>query len=261
MNAAVPAYRKIAEDIRRRIVSGELPPGSLLPTQQELATTYGVARMTARQAVSSLENEGLVTSQQGRGAIVRSRQTMVYRPQAEYAPRISAEMDRFMSALASEGRTPSQTIDVAIVSASQIVADRFGIDVGSRVVARQRVRSIDGEPFNINDTFYPYDLAASTAIMDPKDIPRGSNFVLADLGYKEVRAIDEIYVRMPEPEEVRRLRLGPGTPVAVHYVTGYTAKGEPVRCDMFVLPGDRHVILYERVHPKEGVDGVPSDEP
>jgi GntR family transcriptional regulator len=81
------------------------------------------------------------------------------------APRISAEMDRFMSALASEGRTPSRTIDVGIVPASQIVADRFGIDVGSRVVARQRIRSIDGEPFNINDTFYPYDLAASTEIM------------------------------------------------------------------------------------------------
>ena len=174
---------------------------------------------------------------------------MIYRPQAEYAPRISAEMDRFMSALAQEGRQPSQSIDVAIVPAPKIVAERFGIDPGTTVVARQRVRSIDGEPFNINDTFYPYDLAANTEIMNPRDIPRGSNFVLADKGYKEVRAIDEFYVRMPEPDEARRLRLGPGTPVAVHYVTGYTSKGEPIRCDMFVLPGDRHVILYERVHP------------
>lgn len=251
MSAAVPAYRKIADDLRSRIASGELPSGSLLPTQQELTTTYGVARMTVRQAISALENEGLVMSQQGKGAVVRSRQTMVYRPQAEFAPRISAEMDRFMSALARDGRTPSQSIDVAIVSASTIVAERLGVDAGARVVARQRVRSIDGEPFNINDTFYPYDLAIDTEIMDPKDIPKGSNFVLADKGYSEVRAIDEIYVRMPKPDEVRRLQLGPGTPVAVHYVTGYTSKGEPTRCDMFVLPGDRHVILYERVHPEE----------
>jgi GntR family transcriptional regulator len=256
MNAAVPAYRKIADDLRRRITSGELSPGSLLPTQQELATTYGVARMTARQALSSLENEGLITSQQGRGTMVRGRQTMVYRPQAEFAPRTSAEMDRFMSALASEGRAPSQTIDVAIVPAPQIIAERLGIAPGSKVVVRQRVRSIDGEPFNINDTFYPYELASTTEIMDPEDIPRGSNFVLADRGYKEVRAIDEIYIRMPEPEEVRRLQLRPGTPVGVHYATGFTAKGEPIRCDMFVLPGDRHVILLERVHP----DGRDNDE-
>ena len=122
MNAAVPAYRKIAEDIRRRIAAGELPPGSLLPTQQELQDRYGVARMTARQAISALENEGLVTSQQGKGAVVRSRQTMIYRPQAEYAPRISAEMDRFMSALSQDGRQPAQSIDVAIVPAPKIVA-------------------------------------------------------------------------------------------------------------------------------------------
>jgi DNA-binding GntR family transcriptional regulator len=260
MSAAVPAYRKIAEDIRSRIVSGELPPGSLLPTQQELQDKYGVARMTARNAISALENEGLVVSQQGRGATVRSRQTMIYRPQSEYAPRTSAEMDRFMSALSRDGRKPAQSIDVAIVAAPQIVADRLGVEQGERVVARQRVRSIDGEPFNINDTFYPYELAASTEIMDPRDIPRGSNFVLAGKGFAEVRAIDEFYVRMPTPEEMRRLRLGPGTPVAVHYATGYTDKGEPVRCDMFVLPGDRHVILYERVHPAESTEAHPTGE-
>jgi GntR family transcriptional regulator len=36
--------------------------------------------------------------------------------------------------------------------------------------------------------------------------------------------------------------------VAVHLVTGYTAEDRPVRCDVFVLPGDRNVIVYERVH-------------
>jgi GntR family transcriptional regulator len=72
--------------------------------------------------------------------------------------------------------------------------------------------------------------------------------VLADHGYPEQRAIDEIYIRMPNPEEIHRLQLASGTPVAVHLVTGYTAEDRPVRCDVFVLPGDRHVIVYERVH-------------
>ncbi len=250
----MPAYRKIAEDIRARIKSGELAPGAQLPTQQELQEQYGVARMTARQAVAELVNEGLVTSQQGKGVIVRSRQHMIYRPQSEHEPRISQAMDRFTATLTNEGRQPSQSIDVAVVSAPVLVAQRLNIEPGSRVVVRKRVRSLDGEPFNINDTYYPYDLALSTEIMDPVDIPRGSNNVLEDQGYREVRAIDEFYVRMPEPEEIRRLQLRPGTPVACHLVTGYTATDQPVRCDVFVLPGDRHVILYERVHPSESVD-------
>lgn len=250
----MPAYRRIAEDIRARITSGELPPGALLPTQQELQAQYGVARMTARQAVAELINEGLVTSQQGKGVTVRDQQHMIYRPQAEFEPRISQTMDRFVAVLTKEGRKPSQTIDVAIESAPPLVAERLRLQPGSRVAVRKRVRSLDGEPFNINDTYYAYDLVANTEIMDPADIPRGSNNVLADFGYREVRAIDEFYVRMPHPEEVRRLRLTAGTPVAAHYVTGYTADDKPTRCDVFVLPGDRHVIVYERVHPSDAED-------
>lgn len=255
MSTDGPAYRRIANDLRERITAGELAPGDLLPTQQELQDRYGVARMTARQAINALVNEGLVTSQQGKGVIVRNRTNMIYRPQAEFEPRISDTMDRFMSAFSKDGREPSQSIDVAIVSAPPIVAQRLGCEAGAPVAVRKRVRYLDGEPFNINDTYYPFELARDTEIMNPADIPRGSNNVLGDKGYHEVRAVDEIYVRMPTPEEVHRLRLSPGTPVAEHFVTGYTDKDEPIRCDVFILPGDRHVILFERSHPPSG-DGT-----
>jgi DNA-binding GntR family transcriptional regulator len=159
-------------------------------------------------------------------------------------------MDRFMSFLSKDGRKPSQTIEIAVEEANEFVAKRFGVDIGTSVVARKRVRSIDGEPFNINDTYYLHDLVKDTPIMSPADIPRGSNRLVEDMIGDEVRAIDEFYVRMPTPKEAQRLGLNQGTPVAVHYVTGYTAEDRVVRVDVFVLPGDRHVILYERIHPK-----------
>ncbi len=252
MSTDTPAYRKIADDLRVRITAGEFAPGQLLPTQQELAERYQVARMTARQALAELVNEGLVTSQQGKGVTVRDRRHMVYRPQREYEPRTSQEMDRFMSTLTQDGRQPAQSIDIAIVGAPPLIAERLRVDPGAKVVVRKRVRSLDGEFFNINDTYYTYELAINTEIMNPTDIPRGSNFVLEDHGYHEIRAIDEFYIRMPNPEEIQRLHLRPGTPVAHHIATGYTDKDEPTRCDVFVLPGDRHVILYERVRPDEG---------
>lgn len=259
MSSGQALYRQIADDLRARIESGELPPGATLPTQQELAAQYGVARMTARQAITALVNEGLVASQQGKGVTVRARRYMLYRPQAEHEPRISQELDRFMSTFSRDGRSPTQTIEVAVDSAPRLVAQRLGIEEGSPVAVRKRVRSLDGEPFNINDTYYPFELAQGTEIMNPADVPRGSNNVLADFGYREVRAVDEFYIRMPEPDEVYRLRLTPGTPVAAHYVTGYTAKDEPIRCDVFILPGDRHVILYERIHPT-GSEADTADE-
>jgi hypothetical protein len=59
------------------------------------------------------------------------------------------------------------------------------------------------------------DVARDIEIMNPADIPGGSNNVLRRKGYAEARAIDELFVRLPEQEEVRRLRLRPGTPVTI----------------------------------------------
>ena len=121
-------------------------------------------------------------------------------------------------------------------------------------MARKRVRFIDGEPFNINDTYYALELAKDTAIMSPVDIPEGSNSLIRQLVGPEVRAVDEFYIRMPTPEEAQRLRLSTGTPIAAHYCTGYTVDEKVVRVEYFVLPGDRHVIVYERMHPRNADD-------
>jgi DNA-binding GntR family transcriptional regulator len=240
---------RMAADLREQIRSGKLKPKDALPSEAQLGDQYGVSRVTVRRALERLQQEGLIAAQSGRGRIVREQRPMVYRPQQENEPRISSSMDRFMSFLANEGRRPSQTIEVSVEEASDLVAKRFGVKAGTPVVARKRIRSIDGEPFNINDTYYLHEVVKDTPVMSPADIPRGSNRVVEDIIGDEVRAIDEFYIRMPTPEEVQRLGLNQGTPVAVHYVTGYTAEDKVVRVDVFVLPGDRHVILYERVHP------------
>lgn len=117
-------------------------------------------------------------------------------------------------------------------------------------VVRRRVRSLDGEPYYINDTYFPLELVDGSEIMSPADIARGANRVLAELGHEQVRALDELYVRMPTPDEVYRLKLGPGTPVAVYIITGITEQAGPVRVAINILPGDRHVIAWERHRPE-----------
>jgi DNA-binding GntR family transcriptional regulator len=245
-------YRRIADDLRRRIVSGELSAGQQLPTQMELVERYGVARMTVRQAIRELVNEGLVVSRRPQGLFVRDGQPMIYRPQAEFRPRpASPEMDQYMTELHAEGRTPAQTIDVALVQAPPVVARRLQVSEDTTVVVRRRVRFIDGLPHNINDSYFPRNLVDGSEIMSPVDITRGANKVLAELGAEQVRALDEITVRMPAPDEVQRLALDPGTPVAVHVCTGYTADDRPVRCVINILAGDKHVIMYERIRPTD----------
>ena len=57
----------IAQRIRRRIVTGELPIGEQLPAEEELTQEFGIARTTLREALRVLESEGLIKIRRGRG--------------------------------------------------------------------------------------------------------------------------------------------------------------------------------------------------
>jgi GntR family transcriptional regulator len=64
-------YLQVAGALRQAIRAGTFRPGDRLPTVAELADRYGVAKMTVHRALSSLRDEGLVISWQGRGTFVR----------------------------------------------------------------------------------------------------------------------------------------------------------------------------------------------
>lgn len=244
-------YLRIADALRAEISDGTLAPGARLPTETDLATRWDTTRSTAIKGLSVLINEGLVVSDRPRGHFVRDRKPMAYRPQAEFQRRpLSPAMDAFMAQLSDEGRTASQQIEVAIVQPSRDIRERLQLQDGQLAAVRRRLRYVDGEPYNTNDSYFPLDLVQGTEITDPKDIARGANVVLGELGYEQVRALDEVHVRMPSPDEVDRLHLGPGTPVAVHVVTGFTSADKPVRVVVNVLPGDRHIITWERSKPR-----------
>jgi GntR family transcriptional regulator len=67
---AIPLYVQIADLIRQRIARGHWPPGTQLPTLEELVREFGVARVTVRQAMDIVSVEGLITRQRGRGTFV-----------------------------------------------------------------------------------------------------------------------------------------------------------------------------------------------
>jgi GntR family transcriptional regulator, transcriptional repressor for pyruvate dehydrogenase complex len=61
---------EIAERLAAEIVSGQLPPGARLPTEQEMVAAMGVSRTVVREAVAALRADGLVVTRQGAGAFV-----------------------------------------------------------------------------------------------------------------------------------------------------------------------------------------------
>jgi DNA-binding GntR family transcriptional regulator len=249
-----PVYQQLADSLRAKIATGGLAPGEQVPTEKALAEEFGASRATIRQGLMVLVNEGLIVASRPRGYFVRRHERCYFRPQAEWEEQpASPEMDRWMTEQTTLGRTPSQQINVEIIQPPERVANRLALSPSDLVVVRRRVRYLNNEPFNINDTFYPFDLVQGSEIVNPADIARGANAVLAELGYEQVRAIDEIEARMPLPDEVSRLELGVGMPVAVHRCTGFTNGNKPIRHTVNVLVGSKHVILFERMKSHGGL--------
>jgi DNA-binding GntR family transcriptional regulator len=243
-----PMHVQLAEVLRARIEAGEFAGGRKLPSEAALMEAHALSRTTVRAALKELQNQGLLRSASGRGYFVREFEHFAYRPQDDFR-RDSTITDADSFTQAAAKRNPTQQINVQIAKATEDVARRMRIAPGTPVVIRRRLRFLDGVPFQINDSHYSLDLVNGTEIMSPASVDRGVNQVLAEIGHAQVRALDEIWVRMPTPEEARQLQLGPGTPVAEHIITGFTADNRVVRVVRVIIPGDRNVITFERTHP------------
>ena len=70
MESDIPLYSQLVNIIKRNITAGTLNPGDQLPSESELCKNFDISRSTVRQAVSMLEDEGLVVRKQGRGTYV-----------------------------------------------------------------------------------------------------------------------------------------------------------------------------------------------
>jgi GntR family transcriptional regulator len=243
---STPLYRRIAAELRDAIARGELPPGSQLPTEQELGDRYQVSRNTVRLALGLLANEGIISTTPGRGTFVRERAMLTYHAaRAEAADRPDDwHTDAYYDEVRQQGRQPSQLFDLRIESASLAVAERLQVQEGDAVVVRRMLRYVDGEPWSIQDSSYPMDIAQQCGLLVPHDLPRGTVRAMAEHGHVEVGYRDEITTRMPAPEEAGTLDLGTGVPVLAYVRTAYT-KERPVRLTETIFAGDRNRLVYE----------------
>jgi GntR family transcriptional regulator len=82
-NSGVPVYRQLREQVRRMVLSGQLPPGTELPSVRELAAAHALNPMTISKAYSLLEAEGLLERHRGKPMTVAERSRPALRPPAQ----------------------------------------------------------------------------------------------------------------------------------------------------------------------------------
>ena len=243
--------RRIADDLRESIHSGHLAPGSEIPSENELAAEYNTTRKTARSALAILRSEGLITTGQGRRAVVRpSGQVGITVTGSNYRKHRGLGLPGFNAQALEQGQRPRQEIrEVVRIPAPPEVAARLDIDESDEVVVRRLTFLLEGSPVALHDSYFPADLVADTAIEQPHLIRGGAHAVIEDpagpIHRQIARSVDEISGRMPTPAEARTLQMPPGVPVFRIMRTVYDRAGQPVEVQDSVAAGDRHSFCFE----------------
>ncbi|MFF9910686.1 GntR family transcriptional regulator [Streptomyces sp. NPDC013457] len=240
-----PKYQRIADELRTAIQSGAFAPGDRLPGENDLMTTYDVARMTARQALSVLRTEGLAEARKGAGVFVRT-----FRPlRRRGIPRLAQDHwgtgRSVWSADIEDRALVVDQIEVGRAKADPRVAAALGLPPDAPVCVRSRRFVLDDKPVLLSVSYLPADLAEDTPIATPDTGPGGTYARLAELGHQPVHFREEIRCRMPTADETMRLSLEFGTPVILIGRTAFTAKGVAVELNEMTLDSASYVLEYD----------------
>lgn len=128
----VPLYQQLAAVIRERIDSGVLAPGAMVPSEADLVSEFGVARVTVRAAIKVLREQGVIHTVRGEGSFVGPRD-------AEREPRRGWMFQTIAAELAKEIRAGRHEQDMPLPSEAHL-AQRFDVAKGTvrRAVALLR---------------------------------------------------------------------------------------------------------------------------
>jgi GntR family transcriptional regulator len=245
--AQQPMYRRIAEDLRLKIESGELAPGAKLPTEDELSAEHGGAsRNTVREAIRWLTTRRLVNTQPGRGTYVAEQVKQFKVPLNK-----PIESEAFEKAVRDQGSEPRMTPPrVEVQHAGAELARELLVAPGASVVVRHQERFIDDVLSSLQTSYYPMGFVESGAVelLQAKDIRTGATKYVEDkLGIKQAGYRDRLRVRPPNGGEVAFFGVpDDGTVLmVVTHRTAYTAEGKPIRYTVTVFPADRNDFVVE----------------
>lgn len=234
----VPAYIRVANDLRARIESGALKPGAQLPSVNMLMSEFDVAGTTVQKALRALKAAGLVDSMPGKGVFVRTRKRMVSR---------SADFTAPVPNGTKAPHGPSTPVEVAEVVPPDDVAEKLRLEPGEAAIRRARnMLDDDGKTIvEITASYLPASLARGTELARTAKIKGATPGALVRLGYAPRRCREWVEGRMPTAAEAQLLSLPPGTPVLRMLRVTWADDDLPVEALDIVFGADRYLLEYD----------------
>lgn len=225
-----PLYAQVEEVLKERL-RDEWQPGEQIPSEAQLCEQYQISRITLRHAIARLVNQGLLERGRGRGTFVRDTHlTAEVRSVSSFTEEISN--------LGMKAGSAIKTIER--VAASFEYSEIFGIPEGDELIRILRIRTGDGTPIGIQETYLVGKLFPGLEEFLADNISLYS-VLSTRYGVRPVEAMETYSVGLLNKDEAALLGAKSGVPVFKVARTTRTAT-EAFEHTSSVMLGDKYRI-------------------
>lgn len=223
--------------LRQAILSGEFPLGTKLPNEEQLCDRFSVSRVTIREAVRGLIEDGYVVRRQGSGTYVRRR------------PSLRNSLDTNFSYTeyleASGLQAGKQVLGARMVPADADTAEALDLEVRAQVAELRRIRTADRRPAIYSIDFLPGDIVDT---VDQRDRFHGSVYrLLSELGHPVEHGEAILAPALADKDTARALDVAPGTPLQYLRQVDFDVAGRPVMLSLeWHVPAVIELRVYRR---------------
>jgi len=215
-----PLYVQIRELLERALEAGEWPPGTMIPSEIELASRFGVSPGTVRKAVGALAAANVLVRRQGKGTFV-----------ATHTEEKSSNF-RFLRIRANDGHHEypvSRLVDLRRGKASAESARLLAMKSGDGIFVLRRILEYGGTPAVLDEVTLPAALFVGLTRARYAAYPGSMyGFFETEFGVRMLRAEERLHAVAADRSSAELLRVAPGTPLLAVDRVSYTYGDRPV---------------------------------
>jgi len=234
----VPLYFQLVQIIKGLIESGELRPGDVFWTEEEIQKMCDISRTTVRAAIHQLAREGFLAVRQG-------KRTCVSRPKVI---RGFPGLTSFTEDMRKRGLKPgSRLIAFKVFSPEPEINARLGLDEGQEIVQLKRQMLANGEPIGYHIVHLPHE-AWTKLDIEPSFLSNRSLYQTLEErgGFDLAEAEESIEVGYADREVAKMLLLKKGEPILIMNRLVFSSAGVPIEYAVNIYRADRY--KYEIHH-------------
>lgn len=215
-NSHTPIYVQLESILLEMIENGDLKPGDMIPSENELSKKYSISRMTAKKAIDSLTIKGLVERSQGKGTYVSSVEKKIELP--------INRLRGFTQKVCEMGLTPeNRVLAFEKISCPKNICKILGVEEGANVWRMERVRQIDEVPAVFEESYMSVKLLPD---LKEENLLKSKFDYIKNLGLEIGNSEREISAEIPSDYVASTLKLKRNEPILLAENITYLKKGE-----------------------------------